>query len=92
MQRIADYGKLGHGEVVGVNIPQSKIGDFAELYFSLYNPKTKGKTSTICCIKSGPGRRPRILFYGWMDHHAEEDWKEDSSTHACLSACLPVSS
>ena len=39
---IADYGKLGHGEVVGMTIPQSKIGDFSDLYFSLYNPKTKG--------------------------------------------------
>ena len=42
-QSIADYGKLGHGEVVGMTIPQSKIGDFAGLYFSLYNPKTKDR-------------------------------------------------
>ena len=41
-QGIADYGKLGHGEVVGMTIPQSKIGDFASLYFSLFDPKTKG--------------------------------------------------
>ena len=41
-QGVADYGKLGHGEVVGMTIPQSKIGDFSDLYFSLYNPKTKG--------------------------------------------------
>ena len=40
---IADYGKLGHGEVVGMTIPQSKIKDFADLYFSLYDPRTKGK-------------------------------------------------
>ena len=40
---VADYGKLGHGEVVGMNIPQSKIGEFSDLYFSLYNPKTKGE-------------------------------------------------
>jgi len=40
---IADYGKLGHGEVVGMTIPQSKIGAFSELYFSLYNPKTKDR-------------------------------------------------
>jgi hypothetical protein len=40
---IADYGKLGHGEVVGMTIPQSSISEFAELYFSLYNPKTKGR-------------------------------------------------
>ena len=41
-QGVADYGKLGHGEVVGMTIPQSKIVDFSDLYFSLYNPKTKG--------------------------------------------------
>ena len=41
-QRIADYGKLGHGEVVGMTIPESKIGDFSDLYFSLYDPRTKG--------------------------------------------------
>jgi hypothetical protein len=39
---IADYGKLGHGEVVGMEIPESKIGDFGRVYFSLFNPKTKG--------------------------------------------------
>mmetsp|Transcript_54188 Transcript_54188/g.131488 ORF Transcript_54188/g.131488 Transcript_54188/m.131488 type:complete len:292 (-) Transcript_54188:134-1009(-) len=42
-QGVADYGKLGHGEVVGMNIPQSKIGDFSKLYFSLFNPKTKDR-------------------------------------------------
>ncbi len=45
-QRVADYGKLGHGEVVGMTIPQTKIGDFADLYFSLFNPQTKGS----CCL------------------------------------------
>ena len=52
MQRVADYGSLGHGEVVGMNIPQSKIGDFAELYFSLYNPKTKGKLTFINSVRT----------------------------------------
>lgn len=37
---IADYGKLGHGEVVGMKIPEDKIGDFAVVYFSLYSPTT----------------------------------------------------
>ena len=36
---IADYGKLGHGEVVGMTIPESSIGDFAKEYFSLFSPK-----------------------------------------------------
>jgi len=43
LQGVADYGKLGHSEVVGMNIPQSKIKDFSALYFSLYNPKTKDR-------------------------------------------------
>ena len=42
-QRLADYGALGHGEVVGMTLPQSKIGEFADLYFSLFDPKTKGE-------------------------------------------------
>lgn len=40
---VADYGKLGHGEVVGMTIPTNKILDFTTLYFTLFNPKTKGK-------------------------------------------------
>lgn len=47
-QGIADYGKLGHGEVVGMTIPQSKIKDFANLYFSLFNPRTKGRMPCFC--------------------------------------------
>ena len=43
-QGAPDYGKLGHGEVVGMDIPQSKIGDFADLYFSLFDPRTKGRS------------------------------------------------
>jgi hypothetical protein len=39
---------MGHGEVVGMTIPQSKIQDFAALYFSLFNPKTKGRS--ICIV------------------------------------------
>ncbi len=36
---VADYGKLGHGEVVGMRIPASSIGDFAKEYFDLFTPK-----------------------------------------------------
>lgn len=36
-QGVADYGKLGHGEVVGMKIPTSSIGDFAAEYFSLFD-------------------------------------------------------
>lgn len=38
-QGVGDYGKLGHGEVVGMSIPEASIGDFATEYFSLFSPK-----------------------------------------------------
>mmetsp|Transcript_7430 Transcript_7430/g.10087 ORF Transcript_7430/g.10087 Transcript_7430/m.10087 type:complete len:266 (-) Transcript_7430:179-976(-) len=38
-QGVADYGKLGHGEVVGMRIPTSSIGDFAKEYFSYFSSK-----------------------------------------------------
>ena len=41
-QSVADYGKYGHGEVVGMKLPTDKIVDFTKVYFSLYNPKTLG--------------------------------------------------
>lgn len=37
-QSLADYGKLGHGEVVGMKLPEKYIGDFARVYFSLFSP------------------------------------------------------
>jgi hypothetical protein len=46
-QQVADYGKLGHGEVVGMQIPSEKIVDFAAVYFSLFNPKTLGKPGDV---------------------------------------------
>ena len=36
LQFVADYGKYGHGEVVGMKVPESKIGDFAKVYFDLF--------------------------------------------------------
>ena len=42
-QNVADYGKYGHGEVVGMKLPTDNIVNFAKLYFSLYDPKTLGK-------------------------------------------------
>ena len=38
-QSIADYGKLGHSECVGLSIPQSSVGDFAVEYFKLFGKK-----------------------------------------------------
>lgn len=37
-QGLADYGKLGHGEVVGMRLPEKSIGEFAKVYFSLFAP------------------------------------------------------
>jgi len=34
---VADYGKLGHAEVVGLRIPPSKFKDFAVEYFKLFD-------------------------------------------------------
>ena len=42
LRSIADYGNLGHGEVVGLKLPQNKIVDFSKVYFSLLDPKTGG--------------------------------------------------
>jgi peptide methionine sulfoxide reductase MsrA len=39
LQGVADYGKLGHGEVVGMRIPESSIVDFASDYFKMFSPK-----------------------------------------------------
>jgi len=39
LQGVADYGKLGHGEVVGMRIPENRIGDFATEYFNLFTAK-----------------------------------------------------
>eukprot|EP00587_Corethron_hystrix_P008803 CAMPEP_0113300628 /NCGR_PEP_ID=MMETSP0010_2-20120614/2176_1 /TAXON_ID=216773 ORGANISM="Corethron hystrix, Strain 308" /NCGR_SAMPLE_ID=MMETSP0010_2 /ASSEMBLY_ACC=CAM_ASM_000155 /LENGTH=303 /DNA_ID=CAMNT_0000154079 /DNA_START=84 /DNA_END=995 /DNA_ORIENTATION=- /assembly_acc=CAM_ASM_000155 len=36
---VADYGKLGHAEVVGLKIPPSKFKDFAVEYFTLFDAK-----------------------------------------------------
>ena len=36
MMNVADYGQLGHGEVVGVDIPESAVKGFADQYFSLF--------------------------------------------------------
>ena len=36
---ISDYGSLGHAEVVGMRIPQSKFGEFAAEYCKLFDAK-----------------------------------------------------
>jgi peptide methionine sulfoxide reductase MsrA len=42
MQFLADYGRMGHGEVVGMSLPSDQIVPFAKVYFSLFDPRTKG--------------------------------------------------
>jgi hypothetical protein len=42
LRGVADYGKLGHGEVVGLALPTDSIVTFSEVYFSLFNQRTKG--------------------------------------------------
>ena len=37
LQGVADYGSLGHGEVVSMSLPQEKVGDFAREYFKLFD-------------------------------------------------------
>lgn len=38
MANRADYGQLGHGEVVQVSVPAASYGAFAKEYFSLFGP------------------------------------------------------
>jgi hypothetical protein len=38
---VAEYDKLGHGEVVSMNIPSDKVGDFAQEYFKLFGPDSE---------------------------------------------------
>jgi len=53
LRSIADYGKLGHGEVVGLQLPQDKIVEFSRVYFSLFDPKTGGTCwLSFLCVES----------------------------------------
>jgi peptide methionine sulfoxide reductase MsrA len=47
MQGVADYGKLGHGEVVNMKLPTNRIADFCSVYFSLYDPRTKDRVDPL---------------------------------------------
>jgi peptide methionine sulfoxide reductase MsrA len=37
LQRTAEYGDLGHGEVVGLKVPADKLSPFATEYFKLFD-------------------------------------------------------
>ena len=45
-QNIADYGSLGHAEVVRLKIPAIKFPEFAEEYFKLFDEK--GANICLC--------------------------------------------
>ena len=36
-QQKADYGRFGHGEVVGMNVPKGSYQEFADEYFKLFD-------------------------------------------------------
>jgi len=38
-QGIADYGRLGHAEVVQVKVPASKVGSFSSKFFSIFGER-----------------------------------------------------
>jgi len=63
-QGFSDYGKLGHGEVVGMTIPESSIGDFADVYFSLF-----GKNGQrVDPLDIGPEYRSLLGLPGGTSH------------------------
>ena len=61
-QSIADYGKLGHGEVVGMKIPESRIGDFAQEYFNLFTPKGGELVMVDNCLHTCEGTRLMLRY------------------------------
>lgn len=59
--READYGALGHSEVVGVEIPTEEIVPFTEHYFTLFNPKTKGTQQWCRWLSGALPTAPHVL-------------------------------
>jgi peptide methionine sulfoxide reductase MsrA len=63
---IADYGKLGHGEVVGLKLPSRAIGDFSKVYFDLFingdRVDTMDKGSEYRSLLGLPGGRNHPMF------------------------------
>jgi peptide methionine sulfoxide reductase MsrA len=64
LQGVADYGKLGHGEAVGMTIPQSKIGNFAQEYFSLFAKNG----NRVDPLDKGPEYRSLLGLPGGTSH------------------------
>lgn len=63
---IADYGKLGHGEVVGIKLPSRAISDFAMVYFDLFikgdRVDTMDKGGEYRSLLGLPGGRNHPMF------------------------------
>jgi len=63
---MADYGKLGHGEVVGIRLPSRSIGDFAKVYFDLFiegdRVDTMDKGGEYRSLLGLPGGRNHPMF------------------------------
>ena len=64
-QSVADYGKLGHGEVVGMTVPESAIGDFALEYFKLFGDSGGGSFDVVAVCR----RHHELLFYARVSSH-----------------------
>jgi len=65
LSNVADYGKLGHGEVVGMRIPENMIGNFAKEYFSFYSPVTGERVDPG---DKGPEYRSLLGLPGGSNH------------------------
>mmetsp|Transcript_112617 Transcript_112617/g.168523 ORF Transcript_112617/g.168523 Transcript_112617/m.168523 type:complete len:311 (+) Transcript_112617:86-1018(+) len=67
-EKIADYSKLGHGEVVCVDLPSSeeeRIVDFMTMYFSQFDSETKERRDPM---DRGPAYRSIIGLSGGSRH------------------------
>jgi peptide methionine sulfoxide reductase MsrA len=64
-ENIADYGKLGHAEVVGLKIPGPAIQNFSEVYFNLFDPDTGDRVDPQ---DQGPEYRSLIGLPGGTEH------------------------
>ena len=40
----SDYAEMGHGEVVGLKIPESSFKNFADVYFKLFDSENGERT------------------------------------------------
>lgn len=67
LQMMADYGRLGHGEVVNMKLPTDRIADFAAVYFGLFDPRTKDRVDPG---DQGPEYRSLLGLPGGTKHVA----------------------